>query len=103
MEENEKREFENMVSGEFKDFINGYREVVTQINGIDVEDKTSQIVELEEDIRQNETKIQKGNVYRQVNVKTFEEYAQEFMENIKNDQEKIEELRRFNQDFTRKH
>ena len=98
MEENEKREFENMVSGEFKDFINGYREVVTQINGIDVEDKTSQIVELEEDIRQNETKIQKGNVYRQVNVKTFEEYAQEFMENIKNDQEKIEELRRFNQE-----
>ena len=98
MEENEKREFENMVSGEFRDFVNGYREIVTQINDIDVEDRTSQIEELEEDIRQNEVKIQKGNVYRQVNVRTFEEYAKEFMENIKNDQEKIEELRRFNQE-----
>ena len=98
MEENEKREFENMVSGEFRDFVNGYREIVTQINGIDVEDRTSQIEELEEDIRQNEGKIQKGNVYRQVNVRTFEEYAKEFIENIKNDQDKIEELRRFNQE-----
>ena len=97
MEENEKREFENMVSGEFRDFVNGYREIVTQINDIDVEDKTSQIEELEEDIRQNEGKIQKGNVYRH-NVRSFEEYAKEFMENIKNDQEKIEELRRFNQE-----
>ena len=98
MEENEKTEFKNIVKGEFKDFVNSYREIVTQINEIDVEDRTSQIEELEEDIRQNEGKIQKGNVYRQVNVRTFEEYAKEFMENIKNDQEKIEELRRFNQE-----
>ena len=97
MEENEKTEFKNIVKGEFKDFVNSYREIVTQINEIDVEDRTSQIEELEEDIRQNEGKIQKGNVYRH-NVRSFEEYAKEFMENIKNDQEKIEELRRFNQE-----
>ena len=41
MEENEKTEFKNMVKGEFKDFVNSYREIVTQINDIDVEDRTS--------------------------------------------------------------
>ena len=79
----------------FRNFIDGYREIQTQIKKVEAEDKTSQIAELEADIQYNEQKIKKGSRMGQ---KEFEKYSQEFMENIVKDETELKELKRVNEE-----
>ena len=88
-----------MEYNEFDVYVNSYRNIQTKIQGIDVEDKTSEITELQKDIRDKEIEIRKLGDYKQgefKDVRNFEKALKPFAEKIRQDEEKIEELTEFN-------
>lgn len=88
-----------MEYNEFDVYVNSYRNIQTKIQGIDVEDKTSEITELQKDIRDKEIEIRKLEAYKQgefKDVRNFEKALKPFAEKIRQDEEKIEELTEFN-------
>lgn len=89
-----------MEYNEFEVFINSYRNIQTKIKEIDIEDKTSEIERIKKDIKYNELEIQKLEMYREgvfKDVRKFEEASKPFMEKIKQDEERIQKLKDFNE------